>query len=520
MGGGGKLYPVRKERELLEVKTRSSEQNNSRSNTTTDNADPGSGNLRAVDLTAAASIHSDAVALMQRRAGANPSGARLNDHRNSKMPADDKCNNDQPGNLKKEGNSPEDPANDDVAFDNEGNNTISIGADWDPPSTLLAATSAYARSSATTAASSSIAVKSIEEDDPATFSKADLTEDQLLSQYANSLRTKHIPSLEITPMQGDGNCLFRAISLQVYGSEDMHCTVRKQCLDFMEAEETHFKEFVAEPYELYIARKKCDGVHGNHAEIQAASELYNRRIEVYVPPKMEPMNIFQQEEDRGSASSSDSPKSTSSVNHPIRLLYMDGNHYDALIDPLVPTAGLGLGLPGLQPGLADKLQIDQAKRESSQIIQSNMERKMQLALEESKRAQEQKEEEDIERVLRESCVEVVGGKGGRTEREEVDDAFQKKALYMSEMEAADFDIEQAVSGDDSFHALGEGFPFLTHFCEFLLKVLASSLESYRQVDQDRKPAGRSVGAGRRGRHHSSPNYSNSRSLRSSSSSVS
>ena len=74
--------------------------------------------------------------------------------------------------------------------------------------------------------------------------------------------------------------------------------------------------------------------------------------------------------------------------------------------------------------------------------------------------------------------------------------------------------------DDSFHALGEGFPFLTHFCEFRLQVLASSLESYKQVDQDRKPAGRSVGAGRRGRHHSSPNYSNSRSLRSSSSSVS
>lgn len=448
MGGGGKLYPARKERELLEVKKRSSEQNSG--SNTTDSVASVNDNRQAADLAAAASIHSDVAALVQPRSGAAASRPRQNDCRNAKMPADDKCNDDQLGSLKRECSSPENPAEDQVAFDNEANNTISIGAEWDPPSTSPTATSTFARSSATTAASSSIAVKSIEEDDPATFSKADLTEDQLLSQYAHSLRATHTPSLEITPMQGDGNCLFRAISLQVYGSEDMHCTVRKQCLDFMEAEETHFKEFVAEPYELYIARKKCDGVHGNHAEIQAASELYNRRIEVYVPPKMEPINIFQQEEDRGNANSIDNPKSTSGINHPIRLLYMDGNHYDALIDPLVPTAGLGLGLPDLQPGLADKLQIDQAKRESSEIIQSNMERKMQLALEESKRAQEQKEEEDIERVLRESCVEVVGGKGLRTEREEVEDAFQKKALYMSEMEAADFDIEQAVSCDDSF----------------------------------------------------------------------
>lgn len=241
-------------------------------------------------------------------------------------------------------------------------------------------------------------------------------------------------------MAGDGNCLFRAISLQVYGSSDMHSTVRAQCLDFMEVEESHFKDFVAEPYEEYIARKRMDGVHGNHAEIQAASELYNRRIEVYVPPKVQPMNIFQQEEVK--AKSDESGGSETSFNHPIRLLYMDGNHYDALIDPLVPTAGLGLGLPGLQPGLADKLQLDQAKRESNQIIQSNMERKMQLAMEESKRVQDEKEGEEYEKVLRESCIGVVGG---RTENEEVEDAFMKKSMYLSELDSADYDLEQAVS---------------------------------------------------------------------------
>lgn len=39
--------------------------------------------------------------------------------------------------------------------------------------------------------------------------------------------------LEIREQDGDGNCLFRAVSLQVYGDPSMHNDVRQQCLDFM-----------------------------------------------------------------------------------------------------------------------------------------------------------------------------------------------------------------------------------------------------------------------------------------------
>lgn len=39
--------------------------------------------------------------------------------------------------------------------------------------------------------------------------------------------------LELREQEGDGNCLFRAASLQVYGDPSMHGDVRKQCLDFM-----------------------------------------------------------------------------------------------------------------------------------------------------------------------------------------------------------------------------------------------------------------------------------------------
>ena len=466
MGGGGKLYPPRKERELLEVQQRSGDGNHLRSES---NAASGvaSGSTGSDDNEDNQGHRVDESGV---RGQVLESDRRQHEFQ-SKLPA-----TAARGNLKREYHrdnpAEEDPCSDPF-YTNTNNNAISMGAKWDPIDS-----SSSRPSSPTNEVSlrsvASFPVKSIEEEeDPATISKTDLQQQPLtnpatLATYAQALRTSHTPSLEITPMQGDGNCLFRAISLQVYGSEDMHRTVRTQCLDFMECESQHFKHFIAQDYTQYIARKRCDGVHGNHTEIQAASELYNRRIEVYVPPKLEPMNIFQQEVEEGQDNGSGATlgtgarkpphvlpaasTSTTSSNHPIRLLYMDGNHYDALIDPFLPTAGLGLGLPDLQPGLADKLQLDQAKAESNQIIQTNMEQKIKLALEESRRVQEEKEGEEMERVLRESCCAVVGKSGGggngnsRVEREEVEEALKKKAMYMSELDSADFDLEQAVSG--------------------------------------------------------------------------
>lgn len=82
-----------------------------------------------------------------------------------------------------------------------------------------------------------------------------------------------------------------------------------------------------------------------------------------------PINIFQSE------------YKTSDI--PIRLSYHDGNHYNAVIDPFLPTAGLGLGLPGLQPGLADKNQVQSAVDESNRLADDY--EQMKLAVMESEK---------------------------------------------------------------------------------------------------------------------------------------
>jgi len=177
--------------------------------------------------------------------------------------------------------------------------------------------------------------------------------------------------LEIEEVDGDGNCLFRAISLQVYGDTTMHADVRQQCMDYMERDQEHFSQFVTgEPFFRYVARTRQDGVHGNNPEIQASSELFNRPIEVFTPQNgSAPLNIFHAEYKTGDV--------------PIRLSYHDGNHYNAVIDPLAPTAGLGLGLPDLQPpGYADKMQMDKAMAES---MNAKDEMELQQVMESSRR---------------------------------------------------------------------------------------------------------------------------------------
>lgn len=91
-----------------------------------------------------------------------------------------------------------------------------------------------------------------------------------------------------------------------------------------------------------------------------------------------PINIFQLDYKTGDT--------------PIRLSYHDGNHYNAIVDPFLPTAGLGLGLPGLEPGLADKMQLKKAVDESTnqfytqKIADNAHDLELKRALEESMRS--------------------------------------------------------------------------------------------------------------------------------------
>ncbi|KAG8447291.1 hypothetical protein GDO86_014670 [Hymenochirus boettgeri] len=190
----------------------------------------------------------------------------------------------------------------------------------------------------------------------------------------------------IKQMKEDGACLFRAVADQVYGDQDMHEVVRKHCMDYLVKNADYFSNYVTEDFTTYINRKRKNNCHGNHIEMQAMAEMYNRPVEVY-QYGTEPINTFhgiQQNEDE-----------------PIRVSYHRNIHYNSVVNPNKATIGVGLGLPSFKPGYADQSLMKNAIRTSEE---SWIEQQM---LEDKKRATdwEATNEAIEEQVARESYLQ-------------------------------------------------------------------------------------------------------------------
>eukprot|EP01094_Clydonella_sp_ATCC50884_P009433 TRINITY_DN1896_c0_g3_i3.p1 TRINITY_DN1896_c0_g3~~TRINITY_DN1896_c0_g3_i3.p1 ORF type:complete len:159 (-),score=33.25 TRINITY_DN1896_c0_g3_i3:43-519(-) len=148
--------------------------------------------------------------------------------------------------------------------------------------------------------------------------------------------------------------------------------------------------------------------------------MFNRPIEIYAH-RAEPLNVF-----HGSYATAEPP---------IRLSYHDGNHYNAVIDPNNATIGVGLGMPSLEPGLADHNALAQGVQVSEQ---DHIEHMM------MKEAQEAAEQDLIERELalqaiRESEREAGAFDGtdlGECELMEVEAAMERAAMEASLREFA------------------------------------------------------------------------------------
>ncbi|XP_071981032.1 OTU domain-containing protein 5 isoform X3 [Engystomops pustulosus] len=190
----------------------------------------------------------------------------------------------------------------------------------------------------------------------------------------------------IKQMKEDGACLFRAVADQVYGDQDMHEVVRKHCMDYLMKNADYFSNYVTEDFTTYINRKRKNNCHGNHIEMQAMAEMYNRPVEVY-QYGTEPINTFhgiQQNEDE-----------------PIRVSYHRNIHYNSVVNPNKATIGVGLGLPAFKPGFAEQSLMKNAIRTSEE---SWIEQQM---LEDKKRATdwEATNEAIEEQVARESYLQ-------------------------------------------------------------------------------------------------------------------
>ncbi|KAJ2862215.1 2-oxoglutarate dehydrogenase E1 component [Coemansia erecta] len=84
-------------------------------------------------------------------------------------------------------------------------------------------------------------------------------------------------------MDGDGNCLFRALADQVDGSPDTHMRHRQSVCDYMDRNIDEFAPFMDEssPLGQYIRNMRNPGVYGGNMELVAFARNYLVDIKVY-----------------------------------------------------------------------------------------------------------------------------------------------------------------------------------------------------------------------------------------------
>ncbi|EPR56551.1 OTU family cysteine protease [Toxoplasma gondii GAB2-2007-GAL-DOM2] len=86
-------------------------------------------------------------------------------------------------------------------------------------------------------------------------------------------------------VEGDGNCMFRAFSDQLYGTQDYHFYIRQMAVEVMRIKQSEFEPFIDEAdgpsFEAYLSKIATAGEWADDRELRALSMLYDFSIEIY-----------------------------------------------------------------------------------------------------------------------------------------------------------------------------------------------------------------------------------------------
>ncbi|PHJ25513.1 otu-like cysteine protease domain-containing [Cystoisospora suis] len=86
-------------------------------------------------------------------------------------------------------------------------------------------------------------------------------------------------------VEGDGNCMFRAFSDQLYGTQDYHLYIRWMAVEVMRIRRRDFEPFIDEAdgpnFDAYLSKINTPGEWADDRELRALSMLYDVSIEIY-----------------------------------------------------------------------------------------------------------------------------------------------------------------------------------------------------------------------------------------------
>lgn len=203
--------------------------------------------------------------------------------------------------------------------------------------------------------------------------------------------------LSIQPIEGDGNCLFRSVSHQVYGTDAHHMLIRDKCMAYMDLERQYFEPYVVggmSEFLRYLELKRRDGVWGDDPEVQALCEMYDRPAEIWAFDAAEGAKKLRTfHEASGFTGRSMAPGGSA----PMRLSYYGGGHYDSLVRVGGRDGGEAGG--GEVPGMVENRALEMAQQRQAASTGRGA-----FGMEESKQRSDQEatEEAAVEAALKAS----------------------------------------------------------------------------------------------------------------------
>lgn len=90
--------------------------------------------------------------------------------------------------------------------------------------------------------------------------------------------------LGVRDVRRDGNCFFRAISDQLYGTEEHYGYLRQLCCEYMDEHEDDLAPFLDDTdqsFEDYVDHMRNDGIWAGNIEIHVSSIICNRDIRIH-----------------------------------------------------------------------------------------------------------------------------------------------------------------------------------------------------------------------------------------------
>lgn len=108
-----------------------------------------------------------------------------------------------------------------------------------------------------------------------------VSDDKLIASGESILRKRLSElGLDLQVQQGDGNCLFRSISVQLFGTPENHVAVRAKVVEYMMADRAQFEPFLGEDFSKYISAMARPGTWGDELSLRAACESFQIMISV------------------------------------------------------------------------------------------------------------------------------------------------------------------------------------------------------------------------------------------------